>query len=247
MTRAAPLDETPPPVPSSHRVDFRPPPLPDRAPIEGTWCRLEPLDPARHGADLAPLVLAGDPTTAESWRYLPYGPFADRTAYEVHLAGQAASDDPLFFAVIDHDAGGRARGVLSFMRIEPEQGCIEIGNIWFPPALQRRRAASEAVMRAVEAAILAGYRRVEWKCDAANAPSRRAAERFGFRFEGVFRRHRVVKGRNRDTAWFSIVEEEAPARLAAYRRWLDPANFDADGRQRGSLTRPDPVAGVANS
>jgi len=236
MTTGAPL-----PVPSSHPVAFEAPPRPSRLPLAGRWSRVEPLDPARHGDDLAAVGLG--PDAAESWHFLPYGPFPDRAAFDRHLAGQAASDDPLLFAVRDGDAEYRARGVASLMSIVPEHGSIEVGHIWFSPALQRRRAASEAIVTLVRHAVALGYRRVEWKCDAANAASRRAAERLGFRFEGLFRRHRVVKGRNRDTAWYSIVAEEWPAVEAAYARWLDPANFDADGRQRTRLACPPDPAG----
>lgn len=238
---AAPQPMTPPAsalrVPCEHPVDFTPPPRPPRRALDGTWCRLEPLDPDRHLDELAAVALA--PDAEASWDYLPYGPFADRENYARHLQGQAASDDPLFFAVRDRDAGGQARGVLSLMRIVPAHGCIEIGHIWFAPPLQRTRAASEAVMRLAELSFELGYRRLEWKCNAANEASCRAARRFGFRFEGIFRRHMVVKGRNRDTAWFSIVAEEWPAIRAAYAAWRDPANFDADGRQIAALKVPD--------
>jgi RimJ/RimL family protein N-acetyltransferase len=190
--------------------------------------RLEPLSPA-HAEDLF-AAAAGDP---HLWDYLPYGPFADPASLRAHLAAQASSDDPLFFAVV---VDGRAAGVVSYLRIEPEHGCIEIGHIWFGASLQRTPAATEAIyLLARHAFDDLGNRRLEWKCDAANARSRRAAERFGFTFEGVFRQHMIVKGRNRDTAWFSIVDGEWPAVRARFETWLDPKNFDAEGRQRASL------------
>jgi RimJ/RimL family protein N-acetyltransferase len=201
---------------------------PRRAVLEGSRVRLEPLDADRHAADL---FRAGgaDPTI---WEYLGYGPFADESAMHAHLAAQATSEDPLFFAVV----AGRAVGVASFLRMEPEHGVIEIGHIWFGAELQRTPAATEAIyLLAREAFDGLGNRRLEWKCDAANARSRHAAERFGFSFEGVFRQHMIIKGRNRDTAWFSLLDGEWPAARAAFEAWLDPANFDAGGRQRRSL------------
>jgi RimJ/RimL family protein N-acetyltransferase len=202
---------------------------PARRALTGDRVRLEPLDPGRHADDLY-AAAAGDP---HLWDYLPYGPFADVEELRAHLARQAESDDPLFFTVVDD---GRAAGVASYLRIEPEHGCIEIGHIWFGASLQRTPAATEAIyLLARHAFDDLGNRRLEWKCDAANARSRRAAERFGFTFEGVFRQHMIVKGRNRDTAWFSIVDGEWPAVRDAFETWLRPENFDADGRQRTPL------------
>jgi RimJ/RimL family protein N-acetyltransferase len=198
--------------------------------LRGDRVRLEPLDPA--WADDLQAAAAGDP---QLWDYLPYGPFADTAAMRAHLAAQAASADPLFYAVVED---GRAAGVVSYLRVEPEHGCIEIGHIWFGAALQRTPAATEAIyLLARHAFDDLGNRRLEWKCDAANARSRRAAERFGFTFEGVFRQHMIVKGRNRDTAWFSIVDGEWPAVREAFEAWLAPENFDADGRQKAPLAR----------
>jgi RimJ/RimL family protein N-acetyltransferase len=151
------------------------------------------------------------------------------------LTSCAASADPLFLAVIDR-ASGRAAGVVSYLRIEPEHGVIEIGHIWFGHALQRTPAATETIhLLARHAFDDLGNRRLEWKCDAANARSRRAAERFGFTFEGVFRQHMIIKGRNRDTAWYALLDSEWPAARDAFEAWLAPENFDADGRQRRSL------------
>src|SRR3954451_8470397 len=202
---------------------------PARTVLEGERVRLEPLDPARHAADLF-AAQQGDPGL---WDYLPYGPFADAAALPDHLAAQATTEDPRFYAVV---VDGAAQGVVSFLRIEPAHGCIEIGHIWFGAALQRTAAATEAIyLLAREAFDGLGNRRFEWKCNAANGRSRRAAERFGFVFEGVFRQHMIVKGANRDTAWYSIIDGEWPAVRAAFEAWLAPANFDADGRQRRSL------------
>jgi len=210
-------------------VSLRPATAPARDVLAGDRVRLEPLDPDRHAADLH-AEAAGDPRL---WDYLPYGPFPDLAELRDHLARQAGSSDPLFFAVV---VAGRAVGVVSYLRIEPEHACIEIGHIWFGASLQRTPAATEVVyLLARHAFDDLGNRRLEWKCDAANARSRRAAERFGFTFEGVFRQHMIVKGRNRDTAWFSIVDGEWPEVREAFERWLDPANFDADGRQRTPL------------
>jgi RimJ/RimL family protein N-acetyltransferase len=204
---------------------------PGREPLEGESIRLEPLDPSRHGDDLYAASAGAD----ESWRYLPYGPFADRDEFMAWLARHAATDDPMAFAIFDRPAGA-ARGIATFMSIVPEHGVIEIGHIWLSPALQRTRQATEAIFVMSRHAFDGlGNRRLEWKCDAANQPSRRAAERFGFVFEGVFRNHRVFKGRNRDTAWYSITDAEWPSRRAAFEAWLAPANFDGSGGQRRSL------------
>jgi RimJ/RimL family protein N-acetyltransferase len=204
---------------------------PARSVLHGTRVRLEPLDPARHAADLHAASL-GDPRL---WDHLPYGPFADVEALREHLARQAASADPLFFAVVDA-ATGRAAGVVTYMRIEPAHGVIEIGHIWFGGPLQRTPAATETIyLLARHAFDDLGNRRLEWKCDAANARSRRAAERFGFTFEGVFRQHQIVKGRNRDTAWYAMLDGEWPAIRAAFEAWLAPENFGPDGGQRRTL------------
>jgi RimJ/RimL family protein N-acetyltransferase/ketosteroid isomerase-like protein len=193
--------------------------------------RLEPVDPDRHAAALL-AAAAGD---ERLWDYLPYGPFAGVEPLREHLARQAASEDPLFFAVVDA-ATGEAAGVVSYLRIEPAHGCIEIGHIWFGAPLQRTPAATETIyLLARHAFDDLGNRRLEWKCDAANARSRRAAERFGFTFEGVFRQHQIVKGRNRDTAWYAMLDGDWPAVRAAFEAWLAPSNFDARGVQLSRL------------
>jgi RimJ/RimL family protein N-acetyltransferase len=214
-------------------LDWKPARRPERAPLECEAVRLEPVDPGRHAVDL---FRASDRAPA-LWDYLAYGPFQDRHAFSEWLKERAASEDPLFFAVVDR-ASGQAQGMASYMRIKPEHGVIEIGHIWFAPVLQRTRQATEAIyLLARHAFDDLGYRRFEWKCDSLNQPSRRAAERFGFVYEGVFRQHMVIKGRNRDTAWFSILDGEWPAVRAAFEAWLRPENFDGEGRQRRSLAQ----------
>lgn len=210
--------------------------FPPRTAMRGRFCSVEPLDPARHADDL----FAANAVDREErlWTYLAYGPFASAAHYRAWLDAAAAKDDPLFHAIVAGAEGtaGRAVGLAALMRIDPPNGVAEIGHLAFSPPLQRTAAATEALvllMRRIFDEL--GYRRLEWKCDTLNAPSRAAAERLGFRFEGVFRQAVVVKGRNRDTAWYSITDGEWPALRAAFDRWLDPANFDGQGRQRASL------------
>lgn len=214
--------------------DWKPRPRPPRTAIQGRYCRIEPLDPARHTQDLiAAFRQAPDDSL---WTYLSVGPFADDAQYAAWVEKSAASEDPLCHAVIDQ-ASGRAVGTLSLMRIDPANGVIEVGSVTFSPLMQRSPVSTEAqylLMRRVFDEL--GYRRYEWKCDSLNAPSRAAALRLGFRFEGIFRQAVVYKGRTRDTAWFSIIDSEWPARRAVFERWLDPENFDASGRQRRSLS-----------
>ena len=209
--------------------------VPDAAPIMGARVVLERLDAARHG-DALYEAAHGEGADPRLWDYLPYGPFTgDRDGFLAHLESQAPSTDPCFYAVVDR-ATGRAAGVVSFLRIEPAHGVIEIGHVWFGGPLQRTPQATEAIfLLARHAFEVLGYRRLEWKCDDANARSKAAARRFGFTAEGVFRQHMVVKGRNRDTAWLSILDGEWPAVGAGFRAWLAPENFDAEGRQRASL------------
>ena len=212
-------------------LGWRPAKRPDRTPLTGDTVLLEPLEVARHGEELYASTAGADST----WDYLPYGPFAGKGDFMAWLEQRAPVDDPLTFTLIDRQSHA-ARGLASFMRIVPEHGVIEIGHIWLSPQLQRTRQATEAIyLMSRHAFDDLGNRRLEWKCNAANAASRRAAERFGFTFEGVFRHHMVVKGRNRDTAWYSITDSEWPARRAAFEAWLAPANFDPSGVQRRSL------------
>ena len=206
---------------------------PPRTQLVGHHGAVVPLDPVAHAAELWSANSAD--ADGRGWTYLPYGPFADYAAYHAWLAGFAASDDPLFQAIVDARCG-QAVGVAAYMRLAPELGVIEVGHVHFSPRLQRSPAATEAMFLMMRRAFdELGYRRYEWKCDALNAPSRRAAERLGFRYEGTFRQAAVVKGRNRDTAWYSIVDGEWPALRARFERWLDPANFDAQGIQRRRL------------
>jgi RimJ/RimL family protein N-acetyltransferase len=202
--------------------------------LAGTFVRLEPLDPARHGDGLWAAARAGDPRL---WDYLPYGPFADREAFGSWLASLAPEllRDERFYAIVAQDSG-EAAGMIAYARIAPDRGRVEIAHVWFGAALQRTPGATETVwLLARHAFDVLANRRLEWKCHALNGRSWRAAERFGFVHEGVFRQDMVVKGRNRDTAWFSIVDGEWPTVDAAFRAWLAPENFDADGRQRRGL------------
>lgn len=169
------------------------------------------------------------------WTYLPYGPFSGWEPYRTWLEGMATATDPLFYAIVDA-ASGRATGVAAYLRIDPANGVIEVGHLGYSPLLQRTPAATEAMFRMMQYAFARGYRRYEWKCHALNAPSRAAAERLGFRYEGLFRQAAVVKGRNRDTAWFSILDSEWPALEQAFEAWLDPSNFDGSGRQKRRLS-----------
>lgn len=216
------------------RLDWQPVATPARAPLNGQYVRLQPLDPLVHG-DALWLALQGPDSDPALWDYLPYGPFAERAGFAAWLAANAASADPLFFAVIDLNSQ-RAVGLLSFLRITPRDGCIEIGHIAFGRAMQRSPASTEAVYLLAELAMgRLGYRRLEWKCNARNARSMRAAERLGFVYEGTFRQHMVVKGHNRDSAWFSIIDGEWPRCRAAFERWLARDNFDDAGRQKQRL------------
>jgi RimJ/RimL family protein N-acetyltransferase len=208
-------------------------PRPGRIVLEGRFARLEPLDARVHVADL--YRTATVPDAAARFQYLADDPPADRGAFEAWLQRSVASPDPLFFAVIDRSSG-RAEGWQTLMRIDPANRSIEIGNIYWGPVIARTPVTTEANFLFARYAFEAlGYRRYEWKCNALNAPSRRAAERFGFTFEGHFRRSNIVKGRTRDTTWYSIIEEEWPAIREAHEAWLAPSNFDAAGRQRSKL------------
>ena len=213
--------------------EWRPPPVPPRTPMEGRHCRLEPLDPARHTADLfAANVLDRE---GRNWTYLSVGPFATEAPYREWLEQMVADPDRRFYAIVD-PATSKPVGVASYMRINLPSGVIEVGNLNYSPLLQRKPAATDAMYLMMKRVFELGYRRYEWKCNALNAPSRAAAQRLGFSYEGIFRQAEIHKGRSRDTAWFSILDTEWPALRAAFERWLDPANFGADGRQRASLS-----------
>lgn len=200
--------------------------------MQGHWCRLDRLDPTREADGLYTAFTAA--TDASDWDYLPYGPFSTGAAFRHWLDGNTG-DDPLFYAVL-RLGDAYATGLAALMRTDVANGVTEIGHIHFARPLQRTAAATEAIFLMMSHVFHdLGYRRLEWKCDAANARSMRAAERFGFTLEGTFRQHRIVKGSNRDTAWFSVLDHEWPSRKQSFQRWLDPSNFDDDGRQLAPL------------
>ncbi|AKT39711.1 acetyltransferase [Chondromyces crocatus] len=214
--------------------DWTPRPPPARVTLEGRTCRLEPLDPQRHADDLFAAYRAAP--DGRDWTYLTVGPFDTLDDYRRHAERAANSADPLHSAVIDR-ASGRAVGTLSLMRHDPANGVIEVGNVTFSPLLKRTPLSTEAhflLMTYVFETL--GYRRYEWKCDNLNAPSRKAAERLGFTFEGIFRQAVVTKGRNRDTAWYALLDADWPPLQRAFQAWLAPENFDAQGQQRRSLS-----------
>src|SRR5258708_5381799 len=214
----------------STALNWRPVSLPLREPMYGRTVMLEPLDSKLHAADLWIAVQGHD----EVWTWLFDGPYATFADFTLDIAEKQSAKDRIFYAIIPA-ATGTAAGYASFMRMEPAHGVIEVGNIMLSPALQRTTAATEAMYLMASHIFDLGYRRYEWKCNAENLPSRRAALRYGFTFEGVFRQHLVVKGRNRDTAWFSMLDHEWPARKAAFEAWLDSSNFDARGLQLKGL------------
>jgi RimJ/RimL family protein N-acetyltransferase len=206
---------------------------PEGTPLAGRYCRLEHVNVAQHARDLHDAYRAAP--DARDWTYLKSGPFDTLEAFSEHLASCAASSDPLHYSVIDL-ASGRALGTLALMRIDAPNGVIEVGFVTFSPALQRTRLATEAVFLLMRYCLdTLGYRRFEWKCDALNAPSRAAALRFGFTYEGMFRQAIVYRERNRDTTWYSILDSEWPAIRAGFDAWLAPDNFDAQGAQRHKL------------
>ncbi|TWP37873.1 GNAT family N-acetyltransferase [Leekyejoonella antrihumi] len=220
------------------------PAVPSATVLKGHYCRLERLDPEKHAEQL----FAADSldTDGGSWTYLPYGPFRDLASYQDWVTVKSRSTDPMFYAVVTTDAAGDAAvdaavGVLSYLRITPAAGSIEVGHVHYSPLLQRQRAATEAqflLMHHVFEDL--GYRRYEWKCDALNAPSRAAAQRLGFCYEGRFRQATVVKGRNRDTAWYAITDIDWPHVQHALTTWLHSDNFDEFARQREPLrARPE--------
>lgn len=211
-------------------ANWSPASIPERRQLAGTNCVLEPLAP-HHGPALYEALKVDE--AGRTWTYMPNGPFSNFEEYETWLQAAILSSDPLHFAIV---VDGRALGTASFLRIEPEAGSIEVGYITYSPALQRTRAATETMYLMMKWAFDAGYRRYEWKCNALNAPSCSAAKRLGFTFEGIFRQMMVVKGQNRDSAWYSITDDEWPAIRAAMQAWLDPSNFNEAGRQKTSLS-----------
>jgi len=210
-------------------VDATPAQRPGPITLQGRFGRVERLA-QHHDAALWDAVKGHDPL----WTYMGYGPFADFAAFSAWIGSRLPLDDPYSYAVVE--PSGRAVGIATLMEIRPAMRVIEVGHIVYTPALQRTPLATEAqYLLARYAFETLGYRRYEWKCNALNAASRRAAARFGFAFEGIFRQHMIVKGRSRDTAWFAMLDSEWPARKAAFERWLAPENFDKDGRQKQSL------------
>ncbi|HEY6538067.1 MAG TPA: GNAT family protein [Candidatus Dormibacteraeota bacterium] len=219
-------------------VDPAPGRPPELVTLHGREVDLVPLDRAAHGPALWEELR--DQSRHALWRYLPDGPFPDEAAFDAFLGDLTSRADVHFYAILDR-ASQRALGWASLMRVEPRHRCLEVGYILYTPALQRTRGATEAMWLLARYVFEElGYRRYEWKCDALNAPSRRAALRLGFTFEGVFRQHLIVKGRNRDTAWYSILDHEWPARRARLERWLDQDNFDPDGQQLVALSTLTP-------
>lgn len=225
-------------LPVGDPVDARDTRRPTRVTLTGRCVSVTPLDPTVHADDLFDALRDAD----HLWTYLASGPFPDRAAFRRYIADSAASEDPLFLAILDNGSS-RALGHAALLRIEPQHRAIEVGHILYSPSLQRTCGATEAM------ALLArhvfedlGYRRYEWKCNALNAASRAAALRLGFTFEGIFRQHMIVKEQNRDTAWFSMLDTEWPERRCEFDRWLSPDNFDEHGRQRSPLRQGVPRA-----
>lgn len=222
--------------------DWKAPPFPPAKVLDGQYCRLEPLDIARHLDE----IWAANAGQDKVWDWLPAEPPKDKEAYRALLAGMVENKTIVPLAVIDK-ADGRAKGHLWIMEIRPAHGVFEVGWITYSPSLQRTRAATEAIYLVGAYGFSLGYRRYEWKCNNLNEPSKRAALRFGFQYEGLFRQHMVVKGRNRDTAWFSILDGEWPVRAQAFQRWLAPENFDAQGQQKLSLNAFNQASALAGA
>lgn len=212
--------------------DWQSPPHPRRETMEGRFCRLEPLD-ARHAESL--YAANALDVEGKNWTYLPYGPFDTLENFRSWIEQYCCGIDPLFYAIIDLSKG-EAVGVASYLRICPSSGSIEVGHINYSPLLQRTPAATEAMYLMMAQAFALGYRRYEWKCNALNVPSRNAAQRLGFSFEGIFRQATIIKGRNRDTAWYSVIDYEWPALKEAFMQWLAPSNFDEHGKQKTRLS-----------
>jgi RimJ/RimL family protein N-acetyltransferase len=216
--------------PVGFRVDPQAAGRPEAVALTGRYGNVERLDPSRHGASLWDAVRGHD----KIWTYMAYGPFEEEGIFSGWLVSRVALTDPYYYAIVE--PSGRAVGLATLMSIRPDMRVVEIGNILLGPSLQRTALATEAqYLLARYAFETLGYRRYEWKCDALNAASRRAALRFGFSFEGIFRDHMIIKGRSRDTVWFAMLAAEWSARKAAFERWLSPENFNADGTQRAKL------------
>lgn len=213
--------------------NWTPPIHPARETMIGRFCRVEPIEPDRHAKDLFDAIMCDK--NDRDWTYLPYGPFSEFESYLDWMKRFCLSNDPLFFAVIDQ-ASNKAVGVTSYLRITPIHGVIEVGHIYLSNALKKSPAATEAMFLMMKRAFELGYRRYEWKCDSLNAPSRAAARRLGFSYEGTFRQAIVYKGRNRDTAWFAITDSDWPMLQGAFLNWLDSNNFDDQGKQKNRLS-----------
>ena len=213
--------------------NWRPCQPPPRKVMQGYYCRLIPLDIAKHGKSL--FEAFAEDSNNHNWTYLPYGPFENLASFTNWLEQACMGNDPLFYAVINQ-SNNELVGMASYLRITPEVGAIEVGHIHFSPKMQRTPMATET-MYLMMARVFdeLGYRRYEWKCDALNAPSKSAAERFGFKFEGLWRQATMYKGRNRDTTWYAVIDKDWPQIKVAYQAWLDPSNFDKDGAQKLSL------------
>jgi RimJ/RimL family protein N-acetyltransferase len=233
VSRKAAAEASEPPV--GPLVDPPPPGhVPDGRILFGRWTRLEPVSMQRHARDLWTAIADGD-AQSRIWTYMGYGPFENFETFRDWLKAREESRDPWFYAFIPRSAG-KAAGMGAFMRADRANGVIEIGHIWMVPALQRTREATDAIFLMMRHCFDdLGVRRLEWKCDALNAPSRRAAERFGFTFEGIFRQHMIVKGRNRDTAWYAMLDHEWPKVHNIFKAWLAEANFDAGAKQKAPL------------
>ena len=229
--------EQPFPRPISGRPVANPPNglVPPRSPLIGRHIRLEPLNPNAHAAELY-RASHGSDAALRIWDFLPYGPFPDEASFLAWLRGQSASFERVWFTMRPADSG-IAAGMATYLDIHPVDGVIEIGGIWFTPELQRTRAATEALFLMLAHAMDdLGYRRMQWRCNSLNVKSRNAARRLGFRFEGIFYNHMIVKGRNRDTAWYSILDDEWPEVREIIKSWLDDGNFDAAAKARRSLS-----------
>jgi RimJ/RimL family protein N-acetyltransferase len=222
-------------LPIGGRIDAAPAKRPERSALRGRWIDIVPLDPVAHAQSL----YEGSHGTGRDqlWLYLWEGPFSTRVAFDADLRRKAASEDPLYFSVVDRKTG-TAQGHAAYLRIEPNHRVIEVGAILYTPGLQRTIGATEAMyLMARHVFEDLGYRRYEWKCNSLNEPSRRAALRLGFTYEGTFLQHMIVKDRNRDTSWYAMLDRDWPARKAAFERWLDLSNFDHAGHQKTSLSR----------
>ena len=213
--------------------NWQPPPFPEPEVLQGSYARLEPLDAGRHSKDL--FEANSQAPTDHNWTYLSYGPFDSLETYSTWVESASKSTDPQYYSILDQGSQ-KPLGVASYLRIAPEHGSIEVGHIHYSPRLKGTVAATEAMFLMMQRAFELGYRRYEWKCDALNMNSRRAAQRLGFSFEGIFRQATIYKGRNRDTAWFAIIDREWPLLKDAFVAWLEPANFDQDGTQKRRLS-----------